>query len=141
MAQIEELLEGKSQLSADEILHLKKISSDWQLIADLSFADLAIWVETKENQNIAVAQVRAATAATVFPKDFVGDVVDQLFHGAGVDYFPIRLHNKVIAQIARHHNSDVNRVSGRLEGEYQEIAQQLLEMVGEGTFPFETKKK
>ena len=50
MAQIEELLEGKSQLSADEISHLKKIASDWQLIADLSFADLAIWVETNENR-------------------------------------------------------------------------------------------
>lgn len=138
MAQIEELLEGNSQLNADEISHLKKIASDWQLIADLSFADLAIWVETEDKRNIAVAQVRAATAATVFPKDFVGDVVDQLFHGAGVDYFPIRFHNKVIAQIARHHNSDATRVSGRLEGEYQEIAQRLLEMVGEGTFPFET---
>ena len=42
MAQIEELLEGNSQLNADEISHLKKIASDWQLIADLSFADLAI---------------------------------------------------------------------------------------------------
>jgi len=138
MRQIEELLAGKSNLSPEAIAHLKHLASDWQLIADLSFADLAIWVSTNSGKEIAVAQVRAATAATVFPQDFVGDEVDELFHGPGVEYFPIQFHHEAIAQIARHRNSDATRSSGRLEGEYQAIAQQLLDMVGEGSFPFNT---
>ncbi len=138
MLRIEELLKGKSNLNSEEIAQIKRVASDWQLIADFSFADLAIWVKSKSGLQLAVAQVRAATAATVFPKDFVNDEVTELFIGAGVDYFPICLHNQQIATIARHRNSAATRSSGRLESEYQAIAQLLLEMVGEGTFPYET---
>ena len=138
MLQIDELLQDRSNLSVDAIGHLKKIASDWHLIADLSFADLAIWVESKSGNQLAVAQVRAATAATVFPKDFLGDEVTELFVGEGVDYFPIKFNGAAIAKIARHRNADATRSSGRLEGEYQAIAQQLLDMVGEGSFPFAT---
>jgi two-component sensor histidine kinase len=138
MAQINELLQENSGLTPVEISHLKRIASDWQLIADLSFADLALWVKSGTGEELAVAQVRAATAATVFPKDFVGDKVSELFIGPGVDYFPVKFNDKVIAQIARHGNADANRMSGRLENEYQEIAMQLLSMVSEGAFPFET---
>jgi two-component sensor histidine kinase len=138
MLQIDELLKSKSNLTPEEIAHIKRVASDWQLIADLSFADLAIWVKSKSGKELAVAQVRAATAATVFPQDFVGDEVSELFNGPGVDYFPIRLNQQVIATIARHRNSEVTRSSGRLEGEYQAIAQLLLDMVGQSTFPFAT---
>ena len=138
MLQIDELFKSKSNLTSEEIAHIKHVASDWQLIADLSFADLAIWVKSKSGKELAVAQVRAATAATVFPQDFVGDEVTELFDGPGVDYFPIRLNKQIIATIARHRNSGVTRSSGRLEGEYQAIAQLLLDMVGESTFPFAT---
>ena len=138
MLQIDELFKSKSNLTSEEIAHIKRVASDWQLIADLSFADLAIWVKSKSGKELAVAQVRAATAATVFPQDFVGDEVTELFDGPGVDYFPIRLNKQIIATIARHRNSGVTRSSGRLEGEYQAIAQLLLDMVGESTFPFAT---
>ena len=138
MLQIDELLKNQSNLSADAINHIKRVAEDWRLIADLSFADLAIWVESKSGNQLAAAQVRAATAATVFPKDFVGDEVTELFKGEGVDYFPIKFNGAVIANIARHRNADATRSSGRLEGEYQAIAQQLLDMVGEGSFPFTT---
>lgn len=138
MLQIDELLKNKSNLNSEEIAHIKRVASDWQLIADLSFADLAIWVKSNLGKELAVAQVRAATAATVFPQDFVGDEVAELFVGPGVDYFPIRLHKQQIGTIALHRNSVATRSSGRLEGEYQAIAQLLLEMVGEGTFPFAT---
>jgi hypothetical protein len=138
MLQFEDLLGKESNLSSDEINHFKEITSDWHLIADLSFADLAIWVKSKSGKQLAVAQVRAATAATVFPQDFVGDEVPELFHGEDIDYFPIKFNGEVIANIARHRNSIATRSFGRLESEYQIIAQQLLDMVGEGSFPFAT---
>ena len=138
MQQLDELLKTNSALTSDEINHLKKLAADWQLIADLSFADLAIWVRTTANKELAIAQVRAATAATLFPNDFAGDQVDELFVGEGVDYFPIKFQQKVIAQLARHRNPGTTRSSGRLENEYQEIALQLLEMIGESAFPYAT---
>ena len=136
MKQIEEMLVGRCNHDNKSLNHLKELAADWQLIADLSFADLALWVRLNSEKFIAIAQVRAATAATVFPKDFVGDEVTKLFNGEGVDYFPIKFNGEVIANIARHRNADATRSSGRLEGEYQAIAQQLLDMVGEGSFPF-----
>ena len=73
MKQLNELLLEKTELNQEAATHLSRLASDWQLIADLSFADLALWVESKQGTKIAIAQVRAATAATVFPGDFVGD--------------------------------------------------------------------
>jgi two-component sensor histidine kinase len=138
MLQFDELLKSKSDLNSEEISHLKQIAADWQLIADLSFADLALWVRSKSGNELAIAQIRAATAATVFPQDFVGDEVPELFNGGGIDYFPIRLHNQIIGKIARHRNADATRGTGRLENEYQTIAQIFLDMLGEGTFPYAT---
>ena len=137
MSQIEELLLGKVNLSREAIEHLSKLELDWQLIADLSFADLAIWVESKSGEQIAVGQVRAATAATVFPRDFVGETIKTLDNSDEVEYFPIKFNGQVIAQLARHRNISATRSTGRLESAYQDIALQLLEMVGESTFPFE----
>ena len=137
MSQIDELLNGKTNLSKEALKHLYDLELDWQLIADLSFADLAIWVETLSGEFIAVGQVRAATAATVFPRDFVGDQVSSLDQSDGIEYFPIGYNGEVIAKLARHRNPSATRSTGRLESAYQDIAQQLLDMVGESTFPFD----
>ena len=137
MSQIDELLNGKTKLSKEALKHLYDLELDWQLIADLSFADLAMWVETLSGEFIAVGQVRAATAATVFPRVFVGDQVSSLDQSDGIEYFPIGYNGEVIAKLARHRNPSATRSTGRLESAYQDIAQQLLDMVGESTFPFD----
>ena len=138
MKQIEELLAGKAELDSSELRHLKNLASDWQIIADLSFADLAMWVPLKDGGFIAIAHVRAATAATVFPKDFVGEEVADLKPSASVEIFPVSYKNKrEIAIITRHHNPGTSRSVGKLESAYQDSAKQLLRMVGEGTFPFD----
>ena len=137
MKQLNELLLEKSELSQEEATHLSRLASDWQLIADLSFADLALWVESKQGTKIAIAQVRAATAATVFPADFVGEERSEIPSGAGIDIFPVRLKNVEIAKLSVHRNPEVTRSAGQLESSYQEIALQLLTMAGEGTFPYQ----
>ena len=136
MKQIEEMLVGRCNLDNKSLNHLKELAADWQLIADLSFADLALWVRLNSEKLIAIAQVRAATAATVFPKDFVGEERDALPKEEGVELFPITFDGEDIAFISRHRNPNVNRSVGRLETSYQEIAQILLDMVKQGTFPF-----
>jgi two-component sensor histidine kinase len=136
MKQIEELLSGNSELAISDLNFLKRLALDWQIIADLSFADLALWVPTKSGDFIAIAHVRAATAATVFPEDFVGKVEKSLELDGSVDLFPISIQGRVIATLSVHKNPGLSRSVGRLENTYQESARQLIEMACEGTFPF-----
>ena len=125
MKQLNELLLEKTELNQEAATHLSRLASDWQLIADLSFADLALWVESKQGTKIAIAQVRAATAATVFPGDFVGEERSEIPTGAGIEIFPVRFKNAEIAKLSVHRNPEVTRSTGQLESSYQEIALQI----------------
>ena len=138
MKQIEELVASSSQINNSELQFLKRLALDWQIIADLSFADLALWVRHDLGGYLAIAHVRAATAATVFPEDFVGLEVKEIPSGASIEQFPIRLLQNEVAILTRHRNPDAGRSVGKLESTYQESALQLIEMASEGTFPFES---
>lgn len=138
MKQFEELVIGNSQLTHSDIDFLKRLTFDWQIIADLSFADLALWVQLDDGSYIAISHVRAATAATVFPEDFMGEQVRNLQTDESVELFPITSGGRKIATLTRHRNPALTRSVGRLESTYQESAMQLIEMACECTFPFET---
>ena len=81
MASIEEYVAGKNPLSAEEIHKLRELVADWQLLSDLSFADLILWVPIRKDDTswptgyIAVAHIRPTTAATVFAHDVIGDEI------------------------------------------------------------------
>ena len=50
--------------------------SEWQLLADLSFSDLVLWVpDHDENVFWAVAQIRPTTGPTALLDDVVGDLI------------------------------------------------------------------
>ena len=53
-----------------EWLHL--LVGDWQLLSDLSFADLVLWVPSGPEGWLAVAHVRPTTGQMVFFEDIVG---------------------------------------------------------------------
>jgi two-component sensor histidine kinase len=71
-----------------ELDWLHALISDWQLLADLSFADLVLWAPLSAGENgvpvgaawpdgvswIALAQMRPTTAPTALPDDIVGTV-------------------------------------------------------------------
>ena len=46
--------------------------ADGQLLADLAFADIVVWVPTDTGSFVAVAHMRPSSAATLFYRDFVG---------------------------------------------------------------------
>jgi hypothetical protein len=71
MSTLSELAVAQGRTEADvEWLHL--LVADGQLIADLAFADIVLWLPTSEGGFIAAAHSRPSSAATLFYRDFVG---------------------------------------------------------------------
>jgi two-component sensor histidine kinase len=64
------LAQGRSSEADVEWLHL--LVGDWQLLADLAFADIVLWVPTADEGFVAVAHARPSSSATLFYRDFVG---------------------------------------------------------------------
>ena len=164
MATLEDLT-AKSTLTPDDVNRLRALISEWQLLADLSFADLLLWVPLRENPkswpegHVVVAQMRPTTAATVYPKDLIGnrvrwgerpwvdaalsdgelqrDTDPELIGELMVkeETIPILHHGRVIGVVARYRNIEQMRSPGRLELTYREAAFDLARMISEGTFP------
>jgi len=65
--------QGRSDAADIEWLHL--LVGDWQLLADLAFADIVLWVPTSEGSFVAVAHARPSSSATLFYRDFVGQQI------------------------------------------------------------------
>ena len=166
MASIEDYVAGRSSLSPEQIHRLRELVADWQLLSDLSFADLVLWVPLRKDFKswptgyVAVAHIRPTTAATLFPHDVIGDEIshgsrphiDQALSGAEIvrdtqpepmgefmvkeETIPVIFDDQVIGVISRHRNSELMRQPSRLELNYREIAHNLYRMITEGTFPY-----
>jgi two-component system, sensor histidine kinase PdtaS len=67
------LAQGRSDDADIEWLHL--LVGDWQLLADLAFADIVLWVPSADESFVAVAHARPSSAATLFYRDFVGQKI------------------------------------------------------------------
>jgi two-component system, sensor histidine kinase PdtaS len=77
-----DLLAEHTELSAEAVEHLQRVVAEWQLLADMSFADFLIWIPLAgvdesgaggawAEEFICVAQVRPTTAPTAHPEDAV----------------------------------------------------------------------
>ena len=47
MSTLSDVLAEHSVLSGSAVAHLQTVVSEWQLLADLSFSDLLLWVPTE----------------------------------------------------------------------------------------------
>ena len=65
--------QGRSTDADVEWLHL--LVADGQLLADLAFADIVLWVPSTDGSFVAVAHSRPSSAATLFYRDFVGQSI------------------------------------------------------------------
>jgi two-component system, sensor histidine kinase PdtaS len=87
-----ELLQEHSELQGADSEWLHLLVGDWQLLSDLSFADLVLWVPSEPDGWVAVAHVRPTTGAMVFFDDLVGrriepgrrPLLDQAYAGARI---------------------------------------------------------
>ena len=76
MPSMNDLVREQTSLQPEDLEWLHLIVADWQIIADLSFADLVLWAPTAdETQYVAVAQMRPNTGPTSYVDDLVGHVV------------------------------------------------------------------
>ena len=83
MSTLSDLLAEHTKLSGGEVDHLRMVVAEWQLLSDLSFADLLMWVPVGEPptpaqsdvEYLCVAQARATTAPTAHPEDVVGSTL------------------------------------------------------------------
>src|SRR5262249_7318407 len=71
MATLFDLLAEHTSLSTDDVEHLQRLVGEWQLLADLSFADMLLWVPT-DGGFLCAAQVRPTTTTTAYSEDQVG---------------------------------------------------------------------
>ena len=72
MSTLSDRLTRGSASSPSQVEHARRLVADWQLLADLSFADLTLWVPLEGGAWWCVAQVRPLTAPTSQPEDLVG---------------------------------------------------------------------
>ena len=158
MPSLNDLAQRHTELSDADLDRLHLLLADWQLLADLAFSDLVLWLPTWNGSGyVAGAQMRPTTGVTVFGDDLVGTflpkgrrpLLDEALELGRVvrsrhelalapaQALPVRgADGRVIAVVARHVDPASTRTTGRLEAAYVEIADLLAEMVADGSFPF-----
>ncbi len=159
MSTLSDVLAEFSSLSGAAVAHLQAVVSEWQLLADLSFSDLLLWVPAEPGRLICAAQARPTTGVTAFIDDRVKAVVAlpdfPLLRRAWEEErvvsddpppetprswirrqtIPVRHQGEVIAVIERDTSSLVGREGSLLETAYVDAADDLFQMVCDGTFP------
>jgi two-component sensor histidine kinase len=155
---LNDVAQRHTELTEADLERLHLLLSDWQLLADLAFSDLVLWLPTWNGSGyVAGAQMRPTTGSTVFGDDLVGTflpkgrrpLLDEALELGRVvrsrtelalapaQALPVRgPDGRVVAVVARHADPATTRTSGRLEAAYLELAERLGEMVAEGAFPF-----
>ncbi len=157
---LNDLARSHTKLDDGDLEWLHSLVSDWQLLADLSFADLILWALTRDERWIAIAQLRPTTGPTSLQDDIVGTIADEedqrlldvtrrerrIWRESDPDWttgvpvrtetIPVTRQGAVIAVIERCTNLNSARTPSRLELTYLQGADDLARMVAEGTFPF-----
>ncbi|MPZ63374.1 MAG: PAS domain-containing protein [Propionibacteriales bacterium] len=160
MPSLNEVVRQYTDLTPSDLDWLHLLVADWQIIADLSFADLILWVPNREGDGFwAAAQMRPTTGPTAFMDDIVGSfaergrrpLVDAAFDRGRivregdpewrdevpvrVETIPVRREGSVLGVIARNTNLMGVRTPSRLELAYLQTATDLTKMISDGHFP------
>ncbi|HXS62152.1 MAG TPA: sensor histidine kinase [Streptosporangiaceae bacterium] len=153
-------LARRARIVAGDLEWLHALVSDWDLLSDLSIADLTLWAALPDEDCwIALAQVRPTTGPTAFPEDRVGSVIaagkqpllsaavsegricregDPEWHrGVPVRHetIPVSRVGRVIAVIERSTNLESARALSRMDLAYLKSADDLAQMIATGLFP------
>jgi len=158
---LNDLARRYTSLTPADIDWLHALVSDWQLLADLSFADLVLWAPLQDDSGwVVLAQMRPTTGPTTFHDDAVGSFAPtgarpfldsarrdrricregdpEWTRGVPVrrESIPVTREGKVIGVIERSTNLSSARTPSRLELTYLKGADDLAQMVASGMFPW-----
>ena len=163
MTVLASLLQHNPNLQTHEIAHLQRLVAEWQIVADLSFADLLLFVEDTEDGHHGyrcVGQMRPYTAQTIYVDDLVGDFFlrhqrpmvgrgfaeGRVIRDADPDWstgvpvreeaIPVGYGDHVIGVVSREANVATARSPSQLELTYLQAAATLASMLATGDFPY-----
>jgi two-component sensor histidine kinase len=158
---LSELVRAHTDLDAEDVAWLQLLLADWQIIADLSFADLVLWLPDRDGSGYwAAAQMRPTTGPTAYVDDLVGafvpvgrrPLIDEAYERGRVaregdpewrddipvrvEAIPVRRAGRILGVIGRNTNLLGVRTPSRLELSYLQTATDLTQMIASGNFPF-----
>ena len=161
MPSLNDLVRAHTDLDDEDLAWLHLLLADWQIIADLSFADLVMWLPDREGRGFwAGAQMRPTTGPTAYVDDLVGafiptgrrPLLDSAYERqrvaregdpewlddipVRVEAIPVRRGSRILAVIGRNTNLLGVRTPSRLELAYLQTATDLTQMISNGFFPF-----
>lgn len=161
MADFTHILATRPDFDDSDKEWLHHLVADWQVIADLSFADLLLVLQTGDGQWVVAEQCRPSTVMSLRTEDVVGnivadDMIDELdaamqsevvfrstvLRSVGKStvcnvYAPIRHNNKALGLVIRETNMATREANGTYESENINAGKQLYEMIPRGQFPYQ----
>ena len=163
MSTLSDLVYAQGRSSEADVEWLHRLAGDGQLLADLAFADIVLWVPTSDDSFIAIAHTRPGGAATLFYRDIVGDRVrpqwrtqvrdafqtGTIVDSASPDWFeetPTRVRAVPVARrldgilqpigvLTRHTNLGEARTPSRQQITFNDCADDLFGMIASAEFP------
>ena len=166
MSVLSSLARRHTSLSDREVDHLHRLVADWQLLADLNFADLLLFGSLRDREAFVVlAQVRPYPAQTLYQEDLVGHVLDapdrdrvrrafseerivregdpEWREGTPIreEAIPVRYRDRIVAVVSAEQNLATARTPSQLELTYLQAAADLEQMIAEGRFPYATTEE
>ncbi|MEK0306527.1 sensor histidine kinase [Bifidobacterium favimelis] len=160
MADFSEILASCDGLDEGDREWLHHLVADWQVIADLSFADLLLLLRTKGGGYVVADQCRPSTVMSLRNDDVVGRTLPQeevgeleramaskavlrsnrlkIIGKATVCdvYAPIRHQGKTLGLVVRETNMATRESNGRYESESINAGKELFGMITRGQFPY-----
>ena len=159
MATLTDILRAETDLDDVDLNWLRLLVGDWQIISDLTFADLVLWVPTRSGEWLVVAHARPTTGRMVFAEDIVGTrtprsrrpLLNESFasrrtvrdqdpgwiddDGIRQDAVPVVHNGRAVAVMSRCTNPAYLRVPSRLELTYMSTGDAMCRMIASGAFP------
>ena len=166
MSTLADLLVARTSLSPADVDWLHALVAEWQLVSDLSFADLVLWVRGDDGTWLVAAHMRPTTGPTAYGEDVVGTErsgeparhLERAWRDGRIastppdrrndpplrpgtaplrsETVPVRRADRVVAVLSRDTLLSSGRTPSQLELAYLTSAGELLQMVSEGAFPY-----
>ena len=161
MATLAERIHRVTDLTHAQVEHLRSLCSSWQVLADLSFSDLLLYVRVLDQDLFEIcAQLRPFTSQTLYPQDMIGmrmgqpeqPIVERAFREATIwsqddpvlvdgipiqmDAVPVKFDGRVIGVVVKEGSPATSRRPGKLEQVYLDLAERVSTMISEGSFPY-----